>query len=536
MIVRSIAVIVTELALIFAVALFVDRLFGQVWRRLLKFQWLKQRVRKPKQLRQRWRSSVTLFVSLTTLAVLGINGYWLYRGRDIWLQTIDLASRIPPEFAISSALGLFKSLLLLSIVGLALRPIRRGTRYICDRAKAYEQIAANDESIEKFFHFLDFHLANSLWLFALVGCTVFLPLPHSVPEILIVFARIYAIVVGGGLVLKASQAIIDSLNALSQKYANTDSLLRVYRRLQNLVPFLSRCLEAVIYIGVATLVVQQISAIAYLADFGTRIVKIIGIVSLGRMVVEVTHFLIEELLLRHPNLDSIQRQKRLTVIPLVQSGLRYGIYFGASIWILGVLEIDPTPILAAVGILGLAVGLGAQNLINDMVCGFFILFENYYLVGDFIETDDTMGVVESIELRTTRIRHPNGQVSIVRNGDIGKITNYSKIYVYAVVEVGVDYDCDLDVVYRVLKEVGQQFQQENENVLEATIVDGLNDFGASDLVIRTRTKVKPGTHLSTQRHLRKLIKQAFDRAGIEIPFPQRTLSFKDDIAPFEKLN
>jgi len=220
----------------------------------------------------------------------------------------------------------------------------------------------------------------------------------------------------------------------------------------------------------------------------------------------------------------------LTTIPLIQSSLKYLIYFGSGIWILDVFGIDPAPILAAAGILGLAISLGAQNLVNDMVSGFFILFENYYLVGDFIEMEDAMGVVEAIELRTTRIRHPNGQVHIIRNGEIAKIVNYSKEYIYAVVNVGVDYNSDLDLVYTVLKNIGQQLKENYpQEVLEATKVDGIEEFEDSSILIRTLTKLNPhnsrrGVHNYIQRILRKMIKEAFDREGIQIPFPQRVVT------------
>ncbi len=220
----------------------------------------------------------------------------------------------------------------------------------------------------------------------------------------------------------------------------------------------------------------------------------------------------------------------MTTIPLIQSSLKYLIYFGSGIWILDVFGIDPAPILAAAGILGLAISLGAQNLVNDMVSGFFILFENYYLVGDFIEMEDAMGVVEAIELRTTRIRHPNGQVHIIRNGEIAKIVNYSKEYIYAVVNVGVDYNSDLDLVYTVLKNIGQQLKENYpQEVLEATKVDGIEEFEDSSILIRTLTKLNPhnsrrGVHNYIQRILRKMIKEAFDREGIQIPFPQRVVT------------
>jgi small conductance mechanosensitive channel len=208
--------------------------------------------------------------------------------------------------------------------------------------------------------------------------------------------------------------------------------------------------------------------------------------------------------------------------------LKYFIYFGAGIMVLIEMGINPTPILAGAGIVGLAVGLGAQSLVNDVVSGFFILFENYYLVGDFIETGEARGTVEAIDIRTTRIRNPNGPQHILRNGQIGEIINYSKEHTRAVVEVGVAYESDLDHVFRVLEQVGKELKEKDHDVLEPTVVRGLQNFGESELLIRTITKVKPGQHRQVQRDLRKMVKEAFDREGIEIPYARRVLILKDE--------
>jgi len=218
-------------------------------------------------------------------------------------------------------------------------------------------------------------------------------------------------------------------------------------------------------------------------------------------------------------LTDIQRQRRLTIIPLIKSFLKYLIYFGAGISILKLINIDPAPILAGAGIVGIAVGLGAQNLINDIVCGFFILFENYYLVGDYIEAGQAedrliQGTVEAIELRTTRIRHPNGQLQIVRNGEVGSIVNYSKDYIYAMVEVPVSSDSNLERLSKIIEEVGQQLKANDPDVIEATKVEGLENLGNDNLLLRTLTKVKPGRHLHVQRVLRKMLKHTFEREEI----------------------
>ncbi|NEQ54819.1 MAG: mechanosensitive ion channel [Leptolyngbya sp. SIO3F4] len=171
--------------------------------------------------------------------------------------------------------------------------------------------------------------------------------------------------------------------------------------------------------------------------------------------------------------------------------------------LLKALNVDPGPILAGAGIVGITVGLGAQNLVTDLVSGFFILFEDYYLVGDYIETEAAHGTVQSIELRTTRILHPDGQVQILRNGDIGAIVNYSKNPIDAAVEVSITYEVDPEKAFEIIKQVGVELCEAEDDILEPTCIVGVETFSEEICMIYTRTKVKPGKHLRIQRLLRQ---------------------------------
>ncbi|MGB7443385.1 MAG: mechanosensitive ion channel family protein [Coleofasciculaceae cyanobacterium] len=524
----NIIIILAEVSVVVFIFWLLDYLVGRSIKQLLKIPWLKQGERNTKILRRNIRGRLILSCLLLSLVVVVANTALIYQGENLREYTLDLMRRTPPGFWVKFLQGIAKSIGMIFLAVMVLRTVSPWLDSACNRAKGFEQITANDESIEDFFSFLKTNLANGIWLSSVVLCTQFLQLPEVIPQYLYILLKIYAIIAIGLLIFKAVATTIDSLDALNSKYNHKDNLLRFYDRLQHLIPFLKRCLEYVIYVCMATLIIQQVELVASLAPYGTQIVKIIGIVFMSRVLIEVAYLIVEEGLLKNQNLTETQRQKRLTLVPLFQSALRYAIYFGAGIAILDTLNIDPTPILAAAGIVGLAVGLGAQNLINDMVSGFFILFENYYLVGDFIETSGAKGTVEAIDLRTTRIRHPNGQQHIIRNGDIGQIVNYSKQYIYAVVEVGVAYDSNLDNVYSVIEEVGKRLKEQSPDVIEPTRVDGLDNFGESELLIRTLTRVKPGTHLRIQRVLRKLIKDTFDQEGIEIPFARRVLIFKNE--------
>jgi small conductance mechanosensitive channel len=520
--------IAAEVLLLLVGCMVLNRLLLTTIQRLGQAPFLKDRQPQIERLQHQLRRVMRWIPLVFSTGVIAANGVLLYRGEDVPTYTLALVQRIPQDFWQRLALGGVQTLGVSIGAVLLLLPLSKVLRWGCDRTKQFEQITANDASIEAFFTLLRASLVTTLWSSVVIAAAYFFGLPAAIPTGLLTLLKIYLMIAAGRLTVRAIVVMIDSLDALSLKYSQQDNWLRFYDRLRHLVPSLKRSLEFIIYVVLAMGVVHQISAMAQLADYGPKVVRIIGIIFLSRLLVEVANLAIEEIMLQHQDLTDLQRQRRLTIIPLMQSVARYALYFSAGIAILDTLGINPTPILAGAGIVGLAVGFGAQNLINDMVCGFFILFENYYLVGDFVETNQTRGWVEAIDLRTTRLRHPDGQVHIIRNGQMEPIINYSKQYVNAVVTVGVDYDSNLDQVYEVLETVGRTLQQQCSDVISPTQVAGLDQFGESELVIRTVTRVKPGSHLSTQRLLRKLIKDAFDTAGIEIPFARRVLIFKPD--------
>ncbi|MDY6785196.1 MAG: mechanosensitive ion channel family protein [Cyanobacteriota bacterium] len=456
------------------------------------------------------------------LGVIGVNGFLIYQGRNLQNYTLSLIKLIPPGFWLRLAVGIAQSIGAVILTAIALALLEYCLKLANTRAKNIDSSTKDDESIDAFFTalFKRIKWGSRLWI---IGCcTLFLNLPAVVSEYLFVVLRIYLTVAVGLLIIKAAAAIVDILDVLSTRYSSPDNLLRFYDRLRHLIPFLKRCLELVLYACIATLITRQIDIIANLSDFWLRIIKIITLIFLSRVFYDLVYFLTEELVFKEKNLTERQKVRRLTLMPLFRSILQYSIYFTVGIFILYTLDIDPTPILAGAGIIGLAVGLGAQELINDIVCGFFILFENYYLVGDYIEAgkaEDKVveGTVEAIELRTTRLRHPNGQLQIIRNGAIGSVMNYSKEYTFAVVEVGVPYDANLAHIYQVVEGLGKKLLANYPDVLEPTQIEGVESLGESNLLLRTLTKVKPGKHLQIQRLLRQMFMDTLREEGILLP-------------------
>ncbi|MDY7013689.1 MAG: mechanosensitive ion channel family protein [Cyanobacteriota bacterium] len=458
------------------------------------------------------------------LAIIGVNSFLIYQGKNLQDYTLYLIGLIPPGFWLRLAVGIAQSIGAVILAAIVLASIEYCLKLASTRAKNLDSSTADDESIDAFFTELFKRIKWGSWLWILGCCTLFLNLPAVISDYLFVTLQLYLIVAVGLLIIKAAAAIVDILDALSIRYSSPDNLLRFYDRLRYLIPFFKRCLELVLYACIATLVTQQIDVIANLSDFWLRIIKIITLIFLSRVFYDVVVLLAEELVFKDKNLTERQKVRRLTLIPLFRSILQYSIYFTVGIFILYTLDIDPTPILAGAGIMGLAVGFGAQELINDIVCGFFILFENYYLVGDYIEAGKVEekvveGTVEAIELRTTRLRHPNGQLQIIRNGAIGSVTNYSKEYTFAVVEVGVPYNANLAHIYQIVEEVGKKLNANYPDVLEPTQVEGVESLGEYNLLLRTLTKVKPGKHLQIQRLLRQMFIDTLREEGILLPPP-----------------
>ncbi|QSJ18163.1 mechanosensitive ion channel [Nostoc sp. UHCC 0702] len=517
----NLLIVLAEISLVVLIFVLLNWLLGKFINLLNKVAILKSEERSIKTLRRNITGLLLLACLLVCILIIGVNGFLVYRGENLQEYTLMWIRRIPSGFWEKLAIGIAKSIGILIVAVQVVKFVGYVLKLLSIRAKNLEKNTADDESIDAFFKDLNQRISTAIWLWAAISCTQFLNFPAVVGQYLFIVLRIYLIVGVGLLILKAVEAVVDSLDALSVRYSSPDNLLRFYDRLRHLIPFLKRCLEFVIYVCMATLVIQQVQLIANLANFGQRIIKIIGIIFISRVLFEVVYLFVEEVLFKERNLTELQTSRRLTLVPLFRSFLKYLIYFAAIVSILYTLEIDPTPILAGAGIVGIAVGFGAQTLINDIVCGFFILFENYYLVGDYIQagkSEDKIveGVVEAIELRTTRIRHPNGQLQVIRNGDIGSITNYSKQYIYAVVEVAVPFDANLVDVYKLIGEVGQQLKANDPDVLEATQVDGVESIGESNLLLRTLTKVKPGKHLQIQRVLRKIFTDTLIREGITI--------------------
>ena len=199
--------------------------------------------------------------------------------------------------------------------------------------------------------------------------------------------------------------------------------------------------------------------------------------------------------------------------------------------VLGEIGLEIGPLLAAAGVVGLAVGFGAQSLVQDVISGFFILLEDQLRVGDVVTLDTHGGLVEKVTLRTVVLRDLSGNVHYVRNGKIDVVTNLTKEYSRYVFEIGVAYREDVDAVIALMRAVDEELRADPELgplILEPLEVLGLDDFGDSAVVIKARTKTKPIEQWRIGREFKRRLKLSFDKQGIEIPYPHLTLYFGQD--------
>ncbi len=467
------------------------------------------------------RIFLRLIFVLLFLGVLGVNGYQLYLGNDLRQFTLDLIARIPPGFWLNLSIRLTALLIIGYVAKKVIRLLERLLSQLRDRAMEYRRLRSNDRSVKRFFDRLNRIQHALVWVLVAYAAIRLLKIPPPIPDLLMVGLRVYLIISVGLLIVNAVAAIVDSLDGLSQQYAESTGLVSYYQHLRHLIPLLRRTLEYIVYASVATLVLTQLEFISHLAKYGPGVIQGIGIFFLSRVAIELVNLLIDRTYL-NDELPEQERQRNETIFPIVKSILSGIIYFFAVVLIMRGLGFDPIPLLAGAGILGVVVGLGAQPLVNDIVSGFFIIFEDTFQVGDFIRTGDARGTVEAIALRTTRVRSPDGELHILRNGSLGNVINYSRQYTHAIVSVGVARESDIDSAYAVLETIGKEFAESHPDVMEATRIEGIEEFSGLGATIRTRTRVEPGQHDRIARALRQKIKHAFDAEGIELAMPPRS--------------
>ncbi|MEX1198200.1 MAG: mechanosensitive ion channel domain-containing protein [Pseudohongiellaceae bacterium] len=321
---------------------------------------------------------------------------------------------------------------------------------------------------------------------------------------------------------------------LREQYPNLDLRADRYR------PAVTQVLKIILVI-VAVIALAQAWGLNAAGLFATeagqallaRIVRILLIIAAGFLVWEITAALIERKL-HAANGDT---RRLVTVLPLLKNIVRISIGAVAIMIVLSELGMNIGPLIASAGVIGLAVGFGAQTLVRDLISGMFVIFEDIIAVGDWVEIGSHTGIVEAMHIRTMELRDLSGNIRVIPFGDVTSVHKVANDYSYALIVIGVAYREDVEEVMSLLSQIGEEMQQEEQwkdIILEPLMVDGLNAMASSSIDIRLRLKCKPLEQWALRREFLRRTKKLFDEKGIEIPFPHQTLYFgqqKDGSAP-----
>ena len=231
-----------------------------------------------------------------------------------------------------------------------------------------------------------------------------------------------------------------------------------------------------------------------------------------------------------------KRQRTYTLSSLISSTVRYVVWPLAIIMVLSELNMDIGALLATAGIAGLAVGFGAQTLVRDVISGIFLLFDDTLRVGDLVRIGSDVGTVEEVNIRLIKVRKFDGELLMVPAGELRTFGNRSITFARVIVMVGLSYEQDIDSILPIMQRVADAWVAEQDPEIlvdEEASVQAINDFGDSAVTARIIMRVKPGEQFAAERELRLRLKREFDRLGIEIPFPRRTVYTRteDDLPP-----
>ncbi|WP_231710688.1 mechanosensitive ion channel family protein [Gracilibacillus suaedae] len=237
--------------------------------------------------------------------------------------------------------------------------------------------------------------------------------------------------------------------------------------------------------------------------------------------------LISAALKKSSHRQNVSEARMQTLEKLLLNVFSYVLIFVFVVMFFGIIEQPIGPLLAGAGVVGLAIGFGAQGLVSDIVTGFFILLEKQIDVGEYVTAAGYNGIVEEVGLRTTKIRGFDGTLHYVPNREIAGVSNHSRGNMRALVDIGISYDDNIDQAMAVLKSVCEEFETD-PRFAEGPDVLGVQAFGSSEVVLRIIGKTENMEQWGAERDIRKRIKEAFDENNIEIPFPHQVYVQKNN--------
>ncbi|MFV0502511.1 MAG: mechanosensitive ion channel family protein [Lachnospirales bacterium] len=248
--------------------------------------------------------------------------------------------------------------------------------------------------------------------------------------------------------------------------------------------------------------------------------QIFLVIVFAKIIIKILNYFVGKFMSKSKYID---HKKEATLVNVSKATIKIVVYFTAIITILKMFNISVESLIAVAGVGSLAIGFAAQNLVRDFITGMFILLENQYNIGDLVALQDIKGVVENITMRVTTLRSVDGSLHYIPNGEIKLVTNLSKEYSRAIVEVGVDYNADIDLVLEVLESEMEKADRLIEELLLPPVVLGISDLADNSVNIKIMADCKAGEAVNVERKLRLLIKKRLDKENISIPFPQRVI-------------
>ena len=252
---------------------------------------------------------------------------------------------------------------------------------------------------------------------------------------------------------------------------------------------------------------------------GGMLLKIVVILIVSRLLIWLIHKAITVSIINaRPARLQLQERRMVTVGKLLKNVTSYAVHFITLLLVLGTFGIDLAPLLAGAGVVGLAIGFGAQSLVKDVITGFFIILEDQFAVGDVIQTGDYKGTVEVIGLRTTRIQSLTGEVYIVPNGSIVAVTNFSLRNSLAVVDISVKTEEGDNRAIEIIS--GTLASLKDENLVRQPEILGVQALSPDETTLRVIAECRPNTQTLVTRRLNAEIKLALDREGIRLPYPK----------------
>ncbi|MBB5172250.1 mechanosensitive ion channel family protein [Texcoconibacillus texcoconensis] len=258
-------------------------------------------------------------------------------------------------------------------------------------------------------------------------------------------------------------------------------------------------------------------------QFGKILLQLIVIFIVYGIVKRIAQKMITRSFERMQKQRNMSTSRNKTLEKLAQNVFGYALLFVLITIVIGLFDYDVTALIAGAGIIGLAIGFGAQGLVSDVVTGFFILLEKQLEVDEYITVAGVDGIVEEVGLRTTRIRSFNGTVHFIPNREITSLSNHSRGTMQALVDISIAYKENINEAITVMQTACDAASENDETIVDGPHVIGVQHFGDSDVIIRIIAKTENMEQWAVERKLRQAIKEALDKNGIEIPFPHHVI-------------